>query len=58
MWIVFCRELTHCRRYKEDYPLKIIVSCIDSLLYYFASFIQDIEHNIPKHFSYIKIVIN
>lgn len=41
--------------HKPNYPFRIIVSSINSPLYFLASFLQDIMYkNIPKADSYIK----
>jgi len=41
--------------HKQNHPLRIIVSCIDSLLFPLASYLHNIIYNsIPKYFSYIQ----
>jgi len=40
--------------HKQNYPIRIIVSCIKNPLYPLASFLHNLIHNsIPKHFSHI-----
>ena len=41
--------------HKEDHPLRLIVSCINSAFYPLATFLKEIiDNNNIKNFSYVK----